>query len=183
MNEVEPRFVGLDLHQEEVVVGAVNARQQIVLAPQRVRLQQLARWARTHLRPTDCVAVEATTNTWAVYDRLAPRVAHPNQVRWIASAKVKNDTRDVLVLARLLAANLLPEVWVPPPVRPLRSLNVHRGHLVKQRRAAKNRLRGVLFRHNLKAPQGDLFSAPHRTWWQAAPLEAVERLRVQHDLK
>jgi transposase len=188
MNAIESRFVGLDLHREDVVVGAVNARQQIVLSPQRVRLQQLARWARTHLRPTDCVAMEATTNTWAVYDLLAPlvaqvKVAHPNQVRWIASARVKNDTRDVLVLARLLAANLLPEVWVPPPhVRQLRSLIVHRGHLVKQRRAAKNRLRGVLFRHNLKAPAGDLFSALHRSWWSAAPLDAVERLRVQHDL-
>jgi len=147
----------------------------------------LARWAQQHLLPTDLVAVEATTNTWALHDLLKPyvnsiTVAHPQ--RWIASAKVKHDKHDALVLARLLAANLLPEVWVPPHhVRQLRSLIVHRQHLTKQRRSAKNRLRGVLFRLNLTAPKGDVASPQNRHWWQSAELNYVERLRVQHDLQ
>lgn len=188
MCTAQPRFVGLDLHRHDVVVGAVNAQQVVVLAPQRVKLPRFAQWARRHLSPTDQVAVEATTNTWALYDQLVPHVAqvtvaHPGKVRWIAAAKVKHDKHDALVLARLLAANLLPTVWVPPPpVRQLRSLIVHRQHLVKQRRAAKNRLRGVLFRLNLSAPSGDLASPQCRTWWDNAPLSPVERLRVQHDL-
>lgn len=34
----------------------------------------------------------------------------------IASARVKTDNRDVLYLARSLAANRIPEVWVLPPL-------------------------------------------------------------------
>ena len=153
-------------------LGAVNAHQDVVLTPQRVTLRQFAQWAARHLRPTDQVAVEATTNTWALYDLIEPHVAkvvvaHPQQVRLIASAKVKHDKRDALILAHLLSANLLPEVWVPPPhVRQLRSLIVHRHHLTTQRRMAKNRLRGVLFRFNLPAPPGDVASLDHRAWWQ-----------------
>ena len=188
MREAEARFVGLDLHRHDVMVGAVNAQQTIVLNPQRVTLRRFALWASRHLQPTDQVAIEATTNTWALYDLIVPHVAkvivaHPQQVRLIASAKVKNDKRDALILAQLLAANLLPEVWVPPPhVRQLRSLIVHRHHLAKQRRMAKNRLRGVLFRFNLLAPAGDVASPDNRAWWQSLSLNTVERLRVQHDL-
>jgi hypothetical protein len=40
MYEAEPRFVGLDLHRHDVMVGAVNAHQDIVLTPQRVTLRQ-----------------------------------------------------------------------------------------------------------------------------------------------
>jgi transposase len=188
MREAEPRFVGLDLHRHDVMVGAVDAQQTIVLNPQRVTLRRFAQWVPRHLRPTDQVAIEATTNTWALYDLLEPHVAkivvaHPQQVRLIASAKVKHDKRDALILAQLLAANLLPEVWVPPPhVRQLRSLIVHRQHLAKQQRMAKNRLRGVLFRFNLATPSGDVASPKNRVWWQTVSLNIVERLRVQHDL-
>jgi transposase len=169
MREAEPRFVGLDLHRHDVMVGAVDTHQTIILPPQRVTLRRFAQWAARHLRPTDQVAIEATTNTWALYDLLEPHVAkvvvaHPHQVRLIASAKVKHDKRDALILAHLLAANLLPEVWVPPPhVRQLRSLIVHRHHLTTQRRMAKNRLRGVLFRFNL--PPHPAMSPP----WTIAP--------------
>jgi transposase len=189
MHDAEPRFVGLDLHRHDVMVGAVNAHQDIVLTPERVTLRRFAHWAPRHLRPTDQVAIEATTNTWALYDLIVPHVAkvvvaHPQQVRLIASAKVKHDKRDALILAQLLAANLLPEVWVPPPpVRQLRSLIVHRHHLATHQRMAKNRLRGVLFRFNLPAPPGDVASPAHRAWWQSVSLNPVERLRVQHDLE
>jgi hypothetical protein len=44
MREAEPRFVGLDLHRHDVMVGAVNAQQAIVLTPQRVTLRHFAQW-------------------------------------------------------------------------------------------------------------------------------------------
>jgi hypothetical protein len=34
-------------------------------------------------------------------------------MKQIAQARVKTDIRDTLILARLLAANMIPEVWVP----------------------------------------------------------------------
>lgn len=189
MTTLEPRFIGLDLHRNDVMVGAVNSQQDVVLQPQRIKLKHIVRWAQRNLNPNDNLAVEATTNTWALHDLLVPfvnkvTVVHPQKVRWIASAKVKHDKHDALILARLLAANLVPEVWVPTQaVRQLRSLVVHRQHLAKQRRSAKNRLRGVLFRINLPSPKGELNAHHNRNWWLHIDLNPIERLRVQHDLQ
>lgn len=42
------RFVALDVHKHYVVVGAVNAQQQVVLAPRRIELDDLSNWSRQH---------------------------------------------------------------------------------------------------------------------------------------
>lgn len=123
-----------------------------------------------------------------MYDQLAPLVArvvvaHPFHVKLIASSMVKTDRRDTLTLARLLAARMIPEVWVPPlPVRHLRALVSHRERLISHRTAAKNRLRAILRRHQVVPPSGPLFSPKTRAWWQQLPLPPVERLCVQHHL-
>ena len=59
--------------------------------------------------------IEATTNEGYIYDQLVPLVArvvvaHPAKVKRIAAARVKTDKSDVLSLANLLRADLLPEV-------------------------------------------------------------------------
>jgi transposase len=136
-----PRFVALDLHKRYVMVGAVNAHQEVVLRPQRVELVAFEAWAKKHLRPTDEVVLEATSNAWYIYDLLEPLVtgvvvANPYHVKLIAASLVKTDRRDTLVLARLLAANLIPEIWIPPvEVRELRALIAHRERLVSQQTA------------------------------------------------
>lgn len=56
------RFVALDVHKHYVVVGAVTASQQIVLSPRRVDLDDFLSWSQQHLRSTDAVVLEATTN-------------------------------------------------------------------------------------------------------------------------
>ena len=57
---------------------------------------------------------------------------------------------DDLLFAKLLAANLIPVVWVPPiPVRELRGLLAHRRRLVQQRTQLRNRLHSLLHRHQL----------------------------------
>lgn len=76
------RFVALDVHKHYVVAGAVTAGQQVVLAPRRVDLDDLPDWSQRHLRPTDAVVLEATTNAWHLCDQLHPlvgsvTVAHP----------------------------------------------------------------------------------------------------------
>jgi transposase len=93
-------------------------------------------WATTHLGPCDAVVLEATSNAWLFYDQLEPlvgsvTVAHPLAVKLIAAARVKTDSRDTIKLAHLLAANLVPAVWVlPVHVRELRGLVNHRKRLV-----------------------------------------------------
>ena len=70
------------------------------------------------LGPADEVALEATGNTWAIAALLASRagrvvVSNPVKTRAIAEAKVKTDKVDAAILARLLAADFLPSVWLP----------------------------------------------------------------------
>ena len=183
-----PRFVGLDVHKSSVVVAAIDAAQQVLLPPRRIPHERFVAWAEAHLLPTDVVVLEATTDAWQMHDELRPlvasvTVAHPLLVQLIAATKVKTDGRDAVHLARLLAAGLIPAVWVPPAeVRELRGLLSHRQRLVRQRTQARNRLHAVLHRHHLATPAAALFAAAQRGWWAALPLGATERLRVRQDL-
>ncbi len=182
------RFVGLDVHKHFVVVGAVDAQQQVVLRPRRLEFDDFTIWANKHLLPTDAVVMESTTNTWHLVDQLQPLVAsvvvaHPLKVRLIATARVKTDALDALRLATLLAANLIPQVWVPPvPVRELRALISHRRRLLRQQTQLRNRLHSVLHCHNLLPPGGDLFSQHHRAWWLQLALSPSNKLLVRQDL-
>jgi Transposase len=110
-------------------------------------------------------------------------VAHPLLVKLITSARVKTDARETLHLARLLAAGLIPAVWIPPQdVRELRALVAHHTRLIRHRTQAKNRLRSTLHRYNIAPPDGGLFTPAQRSWWEALSLSAVEKLRIRQDL-
>ena len=192
MNDSPPtceRYLALDVHKHYLVAGGVNAQQQIVMPPRRFDFGEWAIWSAKHLRPTDALVLEATTNTWTFYDQIAPLVwrcvvAHPGLVKVIASARVKTDNRDVLHLAHALAANLIPEVWVPPlAVRELRALLAHRRRLIKMRTMTRNRLNSVIHRYNLTPPHGELFTTPkYRAWWAALNVSPTEKLRIRQDL-
>lgn len=185
MAENEVRYVALDVHKRYVMVGAVDARKQVILQPRRVSLEQFEAWIRKHMRPSDEVVLEATTNAWLIHDLLESLVArvvvvHPYHVKIIAAASVKTDKRDTL--ARLLAADMLPAVWVPPPhVRELRAMVTHRKRLISQRTAAKNRLHSILHRHNLLPSPGRPFSDENRPCWDQLVLPTSEKLRLRQD--
>jgi transposase len=171
------------------MVGAVDVHQQVVLRPHRLSWDEFELWRQQHLQATDAVVLEATTNAWHLYDLLAPQVAsvtiaNPLLVKWISSASIKTDGHDTLKLARLLAAGLIPAVWVPPePVRQLRALVSHRRRLIRQRTQARNRLQSLLHRHNLNPPEGELFAPAQREWWLQLKLQPMEQLLVTQDLQ
>ena len=186
--ERQKRFFGLDVHKAYIMVAAVNADQEVVLKPRRVTFERFENWINKVLRPSDEVVLEATTNAWHVHDLLAPKVAkvivaHPYHVKLIAAAAVKTDKRDALALAKLLAAHMIPPVWVPPQhVRDLRAIIAHRSRLVSQRTAAKNRMHSTLHRHNLTPIQGDPFAPNNQAWWNKLNLPASEKLRLKQDM-
>jgi transposase len=161
-------LVALDVHKHYVMVAAIDAAQQVVLTPRKMSLERFGQWALEHLTKTDQVVLEATTTAWTLYDQLAPlvqevKIVHPLVIKLISSARVKTDTRDTLHLARVLAARLIPAVWVPPPpVRELRVLVAHRQRLVP--------------------PAGRLGSFGQQAWWNERDVPTLERLRVQQDL-
>jgi transposase len=181
------RYVALDAHKHYVVIGAVSAQQDIVLKPVRVTMAELPDWIKSHLHKTDAVVIESTSNAWHLHDLIQPLgakvvIANPSLIKLIAHARVKTDARDTIHLARLLAAGLVPAVWVPPPaIRDLRGLVAHRTRLIAARTQAKNRLHAVLQRHAIAAPPGDTFAGANRAWWDALALSPTEKLRIRHD--
>jgi transposase len=182
------RYIAIDIHKHYLMIGGIDAHKRIVLQPRKVELHRWRARAQANLHPTDAVVIEATTNAWVIYDLLSTLVGravvvHPAKVKLIAEARVKTDKVDVLTLAQLLRADMLPEVWVPPQhVRDLRALLSHRRRLVSLQTTAKNRLQSVLHRLNLRPPDGELFARKQRAWWESLELSTTERLRVDQDL-
>jgi transposase len=185
----EKRYIGLDVHKHYITVGGMNREQEIVLRPRNVEMTRFQRWAEENLWDTDEVVLEATTNTWEIYDTVVPLVkrvvvAHPAEVKQIANARVKTDNQDILRLVRLLIADLVPEVWVPPlEVRELRALLSYRWRLVKMATAIQNRMHSLLHRHNIQAPEGKIDVGENREWWEQLKLSELETLRLQQELK
>lgn len=188
--ESECRFVGLDLHKRMVEVCILDSSGKIV---QRTRIAPTRSYLRTFgenvLRPTDQVALEATTNSWAVARALRPYVASvtvSNAVatKAIAFAKVKTDKVDALVLAQLLRCDYLPSVWLPDEkTQQLREVTSRRTGLVGQRTAVRNRIHSVLATRLIEAGDERLFTAKGLSWLRELEIDAQGRLLLDSDLR
>jgi transposase len=164
----------------------MNSGQAWVLAPRRIEMSKFGEWAKKNLCETDAVVIETTTNVWDIYDLVQPLVghavvAHAGGVRQIAEARVKTDKEDVKRLIRLLIADILPEVWVPPqPVRELRGLISYRQRLVKTGAVFRNRLQSLLHSHNLVLPEEGLVS---QEWWaRQEKISPLEKLQIGQEI-
>jgi len=179
------RYIALDIHKEYVLAGGQTAGQEWVLPPRRISMTKFREWARANLHEGDAVVIETTTNVWDIYDIVAPlvtrtAVTHAGAVRQIAEARVKTDKEDVKRLIRLLIADIVPEVWVPPvEVRELRGVISYRNRLVKMGTMVRNRLQSLLHRHNIILPKGKLLDA---SWWQEQKMSALEKMQIQQEL-
>ena len=154
------RFFGLDVHKNFIMAAAVDADQNVILQPQKIASTDFEDWSNKYLTPMDEVVIEAMSGAWVIYDFLVDKVGrvvvtHPYHIKMIAASFVKTDKRDAVALARLLAAKMIPEVWVPPVhVREMRSLIHHRTNLIRRRASAKNRLRGIFKKYRIISPKG-----------------------------
>ncbi len=179
------RYVAFDIHKEYALVGGQNGRQEWTLQPRRIGLEKFGEWSATNLHAGDAAIIETTTNVWEVYDIVARLVsyvvvAHAGGVRQIAEARVKTDKKDIERLIRLLIADIVPEVWVPPvAVRELRGMISYRNRLVKTSTMIRNRLQSLIHRHNLILPKGALTD---KAWWAAQTLSALEQIQIRQEL-
>lgn len=185
---MQKRFIGLDVHKHYLIALGVDEDLNVLLPATRVELSRLDAWMDKTLRPDDALALEMTTNTWQLYDELAPRVAsvtvvHPPHVALITRAQVMNDKIAASILARLLAKGLLVGIWVPPQeVRDLRALTAQRKKMTRLATQAKNRLHAILQRHHFAPPEGNPFRPGQDAWWNALPVGALEQINLQSDL-
>lgn len=179
------RYIALDIHKEYVLAGGQNAKQEWVMTPRRISMAKFREWTGANLCEGDAVVIETTTNVWDIYDIVAPLstrtvVAHAGAVRQIAEARVKTDKEDVKRLIRLLIADIVPEVWVPPAhVRELRGMISYRNRLVKMGTMVRNRLQSLIHRHNLILPKGKLLD---EVWWQEQKMSTLEKMQIQQEL-
>ena len=177
------RFIGLDVGRDFAHVAVVDGGGTARRLP-RIAMDDFRRFATT-LGPDDAVALEASTNTWALADLLGRHagrvvVSNPLRTKAIASAKRKTDDIDAATLAELLAADYLPPVWQPDEAtRRLRRLTSHRAGLVHDRTAVRNRVTAVLARQLVRPPVTDLFGVRGRAWLGALELPPDERLTVE----
>lgn len=182
------RYLALDIHKHYSVVAGVNFEGQMIVEPVRIEHADLEDWLAKHIRPTDYVVIESTTNAWHIYDLLEPLaeevlVANPIKVKQIAQARVKTDIRDTLILARLLAANMVPDIWVPPAdVRELRYLLSQRRHLVGLHTQTVNRMHSVAHRHHLNHPKGKRFNEKNTKWQRDEELSDSEQFQLELDM-
>jgi transposase len=174
------RYLALDIHKHYSVVAGVNYEDQVVLEAVRIEHADLEGWLAKHIQSTDYLVIESTTNAWHIYDLLEPLaekvlVANPIKVKQIAQARVKTDIRDTLILARMLAANMIPAIWVPPVhVRNLRYLLSQRRHLVG--------MHSVAHRHHLSHARGKRFNEKNTKWQKDNDLSDSEKFQLKLDM-
>jgi len=97
------------------------------------------------------------------------------------SAGEDTDREDVKRLIRLLIADIVPEMWVPPMhVRELRGLISYHQRLVKTGVMIRNHLHSLLHRHNLLLPEEGLAS---QEWWdQQGKISNLEKIQIHQEL-
>ena len=177
--------VGVDLHQRFCYMTALEARGKTMQSgPVNNERLALRRYFRQFREQTVQVAVEACGFWPAFREVVEPEVTrlvlvHPQRVKAIASAKLKNDRVDSATLAHLLRCDLLPESWKADRETQARRQQVRlRATLVRQRTRLKNQLHAVLHQQGLRSPATDLFGQRGRLWLAGVKLPAAARESV-----
>ena len=183
------RFIGLDVHKRVVQACVLDADgAQIDAVRFDLTLDTLTEFAKQYLDDDCAVALEATTNTWAVVDVLAQYcpnvvVSNPMRTKMIASANIKTDKVDALVLAQLLRCKYLPLVWIPDAsTRLQRAMASRRSALVRQSITLKNRIHSVLHQRLIQPPC-ELFTGLGIEWLKQVDLAPVARGEVDSLLR
>lgn len=108
-------------------------------------------------------------------------MVHPQRVKAIASARLKNDRVDSETLAHLSRADLLPEAWMAgEDTQQLRLLVRLRLALGQQRTRAKNQMQAVLHQEGFLKPVSDVFGKRGRGWLKTLELSPCARLVSDH---
>src|ERR1700680_1125264 len=177
--------VGVDLHQRFCYMTVLEARgKRIQAGPVTNEKLALRRYFRQFRGKAVQVAVEAGGFWPAFCEGVEPGgtrlvLVHPQRVKAIASAKLKNDRVDSATLAHLLRCDLLPESWKADRETQARRQQVRlRATRVRQRTRLKNQVHAVLHQQGLRSPVTDLFGKRGRQWLAGLKLPAAARESV-----
>lgn len=177
--------VGADLHHEFCYMTALDATGRCLKAgPVTNNPKALQGWLSGFAEPIT-VAVEACS-FWPAFKEAVERkvskvrLVHPQRVKAIASAKLKNDRVDSATLAHLSRCDLLPEAWMADRGTRERRQQVRlRISLGQHRAALKNQVHAVLHQHGQRPSVSDVFGKKGRQWLEQLALPKVARHTVQ----
>ena len=164
-----PFYLGIDLHLKRTYAVLMTSTGEVI-DERRISNLDIEKYLKSTV-PRETYAVLEATRNWAfMYDLLDAHVqrvelAHPKELKAIASAAVKTDQIDAKVLANLARTNFLPTAYAAPQeTRDLRLYIRHREWLIRQRTQAKNRIHAILASYNRMSPVKDLFGVQGRAY-------------------
>lgn len=184
------RSFGLDVHLDfcEVAVwedGRVSQLGRIASTPEAIREFGAG------LGSSDQVALEASCGAMRIARLLGEGpvgrvvVCNAAETRSIYQARAKSDRFDAGMLAKLVAAGMLAEVWQPDEATSeLRRRVARRAGLVRARTRVKNEIHAVLARCLLgRPPVSDLFGKRGRAWLSEQEIPEEEAQTVDSCLR
>jgi transposase len=182
-------YLGVDAHKNMSYVTAMTKEGQVrfrgALLNDKTEFEKLIKDLKE-----ECVAVIETTYCWGVvYDLLESvgvktKLAHAQKLRAIAESQIKNDMRDSEMLAHLLRANLIPEVYIPSKdLRLKKNILRERQYLAKKRTSIKNRIHNLLTRNHVKIEGcSDIFGKKGRNYMEMVEMPYSERGLLKMEL-
>lgn len=182
-------YLGIDLHKYKSYVTVLNEAGQEIFKGEIYN-------ARTNFEEIfkrlngPCKGVIETTYNWEkMYDELSEiginmLVAHAYKLRVIAESQIKNDKRDSLMLAKLLKADMIPAIYIPPKeIRLARNVMRERVFLVSKRTSFKNRIHVTLDRNDINTQNyTDIFGKTGRKYISMQELESTEQDLLDYQL-
>lgn len=148
-------YLGIDQHKNYSTITAIDEKNSIKTEKIRNYPDELKECIKrmTNGKKGEAV-IEAGRNCYVMYDFLLQNtsinrviISNPIKTKAIASAKIKTDTIDSKILAYLLKANLIPEVYVPPKeVRQQKDLLRTRAFLIKIRTMMRTKFTHFTYR-------------------------------------
>jgi hypothetical protein len=142
-------YVGIDHHRQYSHMTVMDQMGQVLRSGRVPNLQNDIGKFLEGFEAVEAV-IETGRSSYTMVDVLEEmgvtvKIAHPNEVKAIARAKIKTDKRDSEVLAHLLRMNMIPEVYRRSPEnRRAQRILRQRAFYVREMTALKNRVYALL---------------------------------------
>jgi transposase len=182
-------YLGIDLHKYKSYVTALSEDGQQVFKGELRNERKLFEDLFKKLAGPCKGVIETTYNWEKTYDMLSEIgikmvVAHAFKLRVIAESQIKNDKRDSYILAKLLRADMIPEIYVPSKeIRFARNVIRERVFLVSKRTSFKNRIHVMLDRNGVSTEgYTDVFGTTGRKYISIQELEGTEQDLLDYEL-
>jgi transposase len=179
------QIIGVDLHTRQQSISMVDTETGEVTEKTLMHEGNVVREFYQAVPRPALVGLEATGSMYwflRLLDELGIRykVGHPSAIRHAEVRKQKHDRRDAALIRRLLEEGRFPTIWLPTgEQQDLRTLLLHRHHVVRMRTMAKNGLQSLALSQGLRRGS-TLWSRKGQHDLNSLPLAEYAATRREH---